>query len=115
MSSALTRYSLVTPNLPDAACLIADLRRSPFSSGSYLLGCSPPSPVFDFAPILFIAIAKVSCASAEIEPYDIAPVENVFIISSIDSTSLIGTGGRESKLNLNKPRKVARFVLCSFT
>src|SRR3712207_7674315 len=33
MSSALTRYSLVTPNRPLATCLIAERRRSPFGSG----------------------------------------------------------------------------------
>ena len=32
------------------------------------LGVFPPSPVFDFAPRRFMAIARVSCASAEIEP-----------------------------------------------
>src|SRR5881275_1999785 len=75
-SSALTRYSLVTPNLPLATCLTADRRLSPFASGTYRCGSSPPSPVFDRAPMRFIAIASVSCASCEIEPYDIAPVEN---------------------------------------
>ena len=38
-------------------------------------GSSPPSPVFDLPPMRFIAIASVVCASREIEPNDIAPVE----------------------------------------
>ncbi len=67
-SSALTRYSLVTPNRPLATCLTADRRRSPFASGLNRSGSSPPSPVFDRAPSRFIAMARVSCASAEIEP-----------------------------------------------
>src|SRR5436189_517829 len=75
-SSALTRYSLVTPNRPLATCLIADLRRSPLSSGTKRSGSSPPSPVLDRAPSRFIAIARVSCASLLIEPYDVPPVEN---------------------------------------
>src|SRR3954471_13377056 len=76
MSSALVRYSDVTPNRPDATCLIALRRRSPLASGVNRIGSSPPSPVLDLPPSRFIAIARVSCASAEMEPYDIAPVEN---------------------------------------
>ena len=67
-SSALTRYSLVTPNRPLATCLTADRRRSPLGSGVNRPGSSPPSPVFDRPPSRFIAMARVSCASAEIEP-----------------------------------------------
>src|ERR671924_1968720 len=55
-SSALTRYSLVTPNRPDATCLIALRRESPLTSGVYRVGSSPPSPVFDLAPIRFMAM-----------------------------------------------------------
>src|SRR5580704_15331397 len=43
-SSALTRYSLVTPNRPEATCLTAERRRSPLASGLNLSGSSPPSP-----------------------------------------------------------------------
>ncbi|CAB4935391.1 unannotated protein [freshwater metagenome] len=68
MSSALTRYSLVTPKRPDATCLIADRFESPFGIGMNRSGSSPPSPVFDFAPSRFMAIASVSWASAEIDP-----------------------------------------------
>src|SRR5258705_6192481 len=54
-SSALTRYSLVTPNRPDATCLIADRRESPFGSGTYRSASSPPSPVLLLAPRRLIA------------------------------------------------------------
>src|SRR5215471_18379198 len=67
-SSALTRYSLVTPNRPLATCLTAERRRSPPASGRNRSGSSPPSPVLDLPPSRFIATASVSCASAEIEP-----------------------------------------------
>ena len=58
----------------------------------------------------FIAIASVSWASFEIEPYDMAPVANRFTISLTGSTSSIGTGGRDPALNVNRPRSVARRV-----
>ena len=40
----------------------------------------------------FIAIASVSCASALIEPNDIAPVEKRLTIDATGSTSSSGTG-----------------------
>ena len=40
----------------------------------------------------FIAMASVSCASCEMEPYDMAPVENRLTIVATGSTSSIGTG-----------------------
>ncbi len=67
-SSALTRYDEVTPNRPDATCLIALRLESPFASGTKRDSSSPPSPVLDLAPSRFMAIAIVSCASAEIDP-----------------------------------------------
>ena len=67
-SSALTRYSLVTPNRPEATCLMALCLLSPLGKGLNRSGSSPPSPVFDLPPIRFMAMARVSCASAEIEP-----------------------------------------------
>ena len=68
MSSALTRYSEVTPNRPEATCLMALRRRSPLASFAKRSGSSPPSPVLDRPPIRFMAMASVSWASAEIEP-----------------------------------------------
>src|SRR5579864_1924736 len=73
-SSALTRYSDVTPKRPEATCLTALRRESPFASGTNRDASSPPSPVLDLPPMRFMAIARVSCASAEIDPYDMAPV-----------------------------------------
>src|SRR5439155_633517 len=58
---------MVTPKRPDATCLMAERRQSPFGSRSKRRGSSPPSPVFDLPPIRFIAIASVSCASVESE------------------------------------------------
>src|ERR1700731_1230249 len=69
-SSALTRYSLVTPKRADATCLMALFRESPLASRTYRAGSSPPSPVFDLPPMRFIAIASVSCASLLMDPYD---------------------------------------------
>src|ERR1700748_776729 len=68
MSSALTRYSLVTPNRPDATCLTLLRRRSPLGWGVRGSGPTPPSPVLDRPPMRFMAMARVSWASAEIEP-----------------------------------------------
>ena len=49
MSSALTRYSAVTPKRPDATCLIAERMESPLGSGLKRSASSPPSPVFERA------------------------------------------------------------------
>src|SRR5947209_20494180 len=74
-SSAFTRYSLVTPNRPLANCLTADRFESPLGSGWNRSGSSPPSPVFDLPPRRFMAMARVSCASWEMDPYDTLPVD----------------------------------------
>ena len=103
---------MVTPNLPEATCLMADLFESPFSRGLNLIGSSPPSPVLDLPPSLFIARARDSCASVEIEPSDIAPVANLFTISFSGSTSSRGNSESEN-LNFIKPLKVLFFVVCS--
>ncbi|MNC85827.1 hypothetical protein D3C83_14410 [compost metagenome] len=54
----------------------------------------------------FIAIASTVCASVEIEPSDIAPVEKRLTISAAGSTSSIGTGLHRSNLNSNSPLNV---------
>src|SRR6476660_10270538 len=107
-SSALTRYSLVTPKRPDATCLIALRRESPLASGVKRRGSSPPSPVLLLPPMRFIAIASVSCASALIDPYDIAPVLKRFRIASSGSTSSIEIGGRSDVPDFSsiRPRSV---------
>src|SRR3954451_7569156 len=81
-SSALTRYSLVTPKRPLAICLTAERRAGSYSRST----SSPPSPVLDLPPSRFIAIARVSCDSAEIDPYDMAPVANRLTIADTGST-----------------------------
>ena len=91
-SLALIMYSVVTPNLPEATCLTAEFRDIGWSNGMYLELSSPPSPVLLLASILFIAMARVSCASRLMEPRDIAPVANRGSIFSIGSTSSIGMG-----------------------
>ena len=63
--------------------------------------------MLDFPPILFIAMARVSCASPDIEPYDIAPVANLLTISDTGSTSSSGIEFFCEALNFSKPRKVA--------
>src|SRR5436305_14125776 len=100
-SSALTRYSLVTPNRPDATCLIALRLLSPSGKGRNRDESSPPSPVLLRPPSRFMAMARVSCASPLIDPYDIAPVANRLTIDSTGSTSSTGTGGRAPDLNVN--------------
>ena len=115
MSSAFTKYSLVTPNLPEATCLIELRFESPLASGVNREGSSPPSPVFDLAPRRFIAMARVSWASCEIEPYDIAPVEKRLTMLAIDSTSSTEIGVRVVVSNSKRPRKVMRAALWSST
>ena len=111
ISWALTRYSLVTPKRPEATCLMAEFRESPFGSGTNRSGSSPPSPVLLLPPMRFIAIASVSWASLLIEPYDIAPVLKRFMICSAGSTSSIGIASED--LNSSRPRSVQRFFDCS--
>ena len=80
---------------------------------------SPPSPVLDRPPIRFIAMASVSCASAEIDPYDIAPVENRRTMAETGSTSSTGIGGRapgaSTPLIRISPRSVMSFAAWSST
>src|SRR3954447_12206181 len=115
ISSELTRYSLVTPNRPEATCLMALRLLSPLGKGLNRAEASPPSPVLLAPASRFIAMASVSCASPLIEPYDIAPVANRLTIDSTGSTSSIGNGVRPSSLNLNRPRKVQSRSFCSST
>src|SRR3954467_13179082 len=81
-SSALTRYSLVTPKRPEATCLILLRLLSPPGSGLYRAESSPPPPVLLLPPRRFMAMASVSWASPLIDPYDIAPVANRLTIAS---------------------------------
>ena len=106
-TSALTRYSVVTPNRPEATCLIAERFESPLSSGLNRSASSPPSPVLDLPPMRFIAIARVVCASRLIEPKLIAPVAKRLTISAAGSTSSSGTGSGAKSSDIS-PRIVSR-------
>ena len=108
-SSALARYQIVTPKRPEATCLIAERFESPLGSGLNRSGSSPPSPVLLLPPRRFIAMASVSCASAEIEPKLIAPVQNRLTISLAGITSSIGIGPPFAPgLNSSRPRRAQR-------
>src|SRR4029079_9118917 len=108
ISFALTRYSLVTPKRPEATCLIAEFFQSPLGSRANRSGSSPPSPVLLLAPMRLIAIARRSCASLLIEPYDMAPVLKRFMMLSIGSTSPSGIASRA--LRLERARSERRRV-----
>jgi hypothetical protein len=92
--------------------LIAERIESPLGNGLKRCTSSPPSPVLDFPPMRFIAIANVVCASRLIEPKLIAPVANRLTIWLAGSTSSSGTG---SSANLNdiRPRIVRCRSVCS--
>ena len=109
ISSALARYQAVTPNRPEATCLIAERLRSPFAIGLKRSGSSPPSPVLLFPPSRFIATASVSCASGEMDPKLIAPVQNRLTNSAAGSTSSSGTDGPATPSRSDiRPRSVQR-------
>lgn len=65
---------------------------------------SPPSPEFDFPPILFMAIAIASWVSLEIAPSDMPPVQNRCTIDEAGSTFPTGIGAR-SLLNSRRSRR----------
>ncbi len=50
---------------------------------------SPPSPVLDFPPILFMAMARVVWASMEMLPKDMAPVANLLTMLDAGSTYVL--------------------------
>ena len=91
-SSAFTRNSVVAPKRPEATCRIRDRVLSPFGSGMFRSGSSPPSPELLRPPIRFIAMAIVSWVSLLMEPNDIAAVTKRGRIFSTGSTSSRGTG-----------------------
>ncbi len=95
--------------------MIAERRRSPLASGLKRTGSSPPSPVFERPPMRFIAIASVSCASREIEPRLIAPVQKRLTISLAGSTCSSGIGPPGAWVKLSSPRNVALRAASSLT
>ncbi len=66
---------------------------------------SPPSPVLDLPPMRFMAMARVACASVEMEPRDMAPVAKRLTISFAGSTSSSGIGEPLGLIS-NRPRNV---------
>ncbi len=70
--------------------------------------------MLDLPPSRFIAMARVSWASREMEPYDMAPVEKRLTISEAGSTSSTEIGAR-SEVKPKRPRSVMRRSDCSFT
>ena len=114
ISSALTRYSAVTPNRPDAICFVLLFRDMPSDSPENLLLSSPPSPVLLRLPRQFMASARASCASLLIAPKDMAPVTKCFTISSTGSTSSTGIGfllkRKKSRMNTGELFLSARLV-----
>ena len=65
---------------------------SPLGIGSKCAGSSPPSPLSDFAPIRFIAMLRVLCASGDRAPSDMPGVTKRLRIEVIDSTSSMSMG-----------------------
>ena len=94
----------MTPNRPLAICLMALHLLSPFGSGTYRSGSSPPSPLLLMPPRRFMAMARASWASWLMEPKDMAPLTNRLTISLSGSTSSSGTGS--TVLKRSRPRRV---------
>ena len=96
ISTQLFRYSAVTPKRPDATCFMALDALSPFSRSLKRAGSSPPSPESDLAPMRFIAMDSVSCASGLSAPSEMPGETSRFRMLVIDSTcsGLDGVGGR---------------------
>ena len=97
----------MTPNRPEAICLMAERSALalPSAFGTSRFGFSPPSPVLDLPPRRFIARASVACASSDIEPYDMAPVQKRRTMFDAGSTAATSTGSRsDSKASI--PRRL---------
>ena len=111
ISSAFTRYSVVTPKRPEATCLVLLDSEIPSKVAWKRSASSPPSPVFERAPSLFMARQMASWASFERAPNDMAPATKCFTILSTGSTSSIGRGVDA----FLKPRKSRRKMGDSFS
>ena len=109
ISRQLFRYSAVTPNRPDAICLMAEFALSPLARGLARAGSSPPSPLSDRAPMRFIAIDSVSCASADSVPNEIAGAIRRLRISVMLSTSSTGMGVAASVRKSSRSRNATGF------
>ena len=87
ISRQLFRYSAVTPNRPELICLIAELALSPLARGFARSGSSPPSPLSLRAPMRFMAMLSVSCASGLSAPKEMPGATSRLRISVMLSTS----------------------------
>src|SRR3546814_16310061 len=85
--------------------LIAEFSLSPFWRGVKRAGSSPPSPESDLAPMRFIAMLSVPCASGDSAPSDMPGVTKRLRIAVIDSTSPIGTAVTTSTLKSSRERR----------
>ena len=103
------RYSAVTPNRPEAICLIAEFGLSPFFRGFARSGSSPPSPLSLRAPIRFIAMLSVSCASGLNAPSEMPGATSRFRISVMLSTSSTGIGTTPSRRKSSRSRNATGF------
>ncbi len=81
----------MTPKRPDAICLTALFALSPLARGCTRSAPSPPSPDTALAPMRFMAMASVSCASGESAPSDMPGVTKRRRMAVTGSTSSSGT------------------------
>ena len=92
LAGSAFRYSAVTPNRPDATCLIGELALSPFGARREALLALAALAASALAPIRFMAMVSVSCASGDSAPSDMPGVTKRLRISVMLSTSSSGTG-----------------------
>ncbi len=99
---------------PGPNTLIAEFALSPLGRGRKRAGSSPPSPESDLAPIRFMAMLSVPCASGESAPSDMPGVTNRLRISVIDSTSSIEIRrAADSKASRSRIAMGGRFSIAS--
>ena len=114
--SAAIRKLGVTPNRPDATCLILLLAVSPLRSlrrwGNawdwpaaftsfrcrYRCGSSPPSPLLLLPPSRFMAMAIASWVSRLMAPRDMPPVQKRCTMEATDSTWSMGIALRSDAM-----------------
>src|SRR3546814_9384959 len=87
--------------------LIAEFSLSPFWRGVKRAGSSPPSPESDLAPMRFIAMLSVPCASGDSAPSDMPGVTKRLRIAVIDSTR-----SEEHTSELQSLMRISYAVLC---
>jgi len=103
------KYSAVTPNRPEPTCLIAEDALSPFGRGVARAGSSPPSPLSLRAPMRFIAMLSVSCASGLSAPSEMPGATKRLRISVMLSTSSTGIGFTPSMRKSSRSRNATGF------